>query len=169
MRPRRPRLEPLEDRTLLDADLGLVKRQFAPLLDALQDRLTTRVLPARLPVVETQLQNHEAGRLFTANDNYFPGNARKSQAPILSLQGHVGYALTERSWLAFNATWFKGGETRIDHVVSPDEQRNLRLGATLSIPAGASNSVKIVYNTGATTRRGTDFDTLSLQWQRVWR
>jgi hypothetical protein len=52
--------------------------------------------------------------------------------------------------------------------VNPDEQRNVRLGATLSLPAGASDSVKVVYSTGATTRRGTDFDTLTLQWQRVW-
>jgi len=120
------------------------------------------------PLGRWTLEGYVGAWLFTTNDHYFPGNARKSQAPILSLQGHVGYALTRRSWLAFNATWFEGGETRIERMVSPDEQRNLRLGATLSIPAGASNSVKVVYNTGATTRRGTDFDTLTLQWQRVW-
>jgi hypothetical protein len=83
-------------------------------------------------------------------------------------QGHVGYALTRRSWLAINATWFEGGRTRIDGIPSPDQQRNARLGAMLSIPAGASNSMKLVYSTGATTRRGSDFDTLTVQWQRVW-
>jgi len=114
------------------------------------------------------VEGYAGAWVFTTNDNYFPGNVRKSQAPILSLQGHVGYALTRRSWVAFNATWFEGGKTRIEGIVSPDEQRNLRLGATLSIPAGASNSVKVVYNTGATTRRGTDFNILTLQWQRVW-
>jgi hypothetical protein len=120
------------------------------------------------PLGRWTLEGYLGAWLFTTNGSYFPGNARKSQAPILSLQGHVGYALTRRSWLAFNATWFEGGETQIDRIVSPDQQRNLRLGATLSIPAGKSNSVKVVYNTGATTRRGSDFDTLSLQWQRVW-
>jgi hypothetical protein len=120
------------------------------------------------PVGRWTLEGYVGAWLFTDNNDYFPGNVRKSQAPMLSLQGHVGYALTRRSWLAFNATWFEGGQTRIAGNISPDEQRNLRLGATLSIPAGASNSVKVVYNTGATTRRGTDFDTLTLQWQRVW-
>jgi hypothetical protein len=105
--------------------------------------------------------------LFTTNDEYFPGHARRSQDPIASLQGHVSYALTKRSWLAFDATWFGGGRTRVDGVESPDEQRNVRLGATLSIPVGARDSLKIIYNTGATTRRGSDFDTVTVQWQRV--
>jgi hypothetical protein len=62
-------------------------------------------------------------------------------------------------------TWFGGGETRVDGVVNPDEQRNTRLGATLSLPIDKFQSVKVVYSTGATTRRGTDFDNFSVSWQ----
>jgi hypothetical protein len=120
------------------------------------------------PIGRWTLEGYAGVWLFTTNDEYHPGTARKSQAPMASLQGHVGYAITRRSWLALNATWFGGGRTRIDGAVNPDEQRNARIGATLSIPAGGSDSVKVVYSTGATTRRGTDFDTLTLQWQRVW-
>ena len=80
----------------------------------------------------------------------------------------MGYALTRRSWFALNATWFGGGHSRIDGATSPDEQRNVRLGATLSIPAGRSDSLKVAYSAGATTRRGSDFNTVTLQWQRVW-
>jgi hypothetical protein len=120
------------------------------------------------PLNRWTLEGYVGAWFFTTNDDYYPGEARKSQAPILSLQGHLGYALTRRSWLALNATWFGGGHTRVDGIGSPDEQRNVRLGATISIPAGRSDSVKVVYSTGATTRRGTDFDTLTLQWQRVW-
>lgn len=120
------------------------------------------------PLGRWTLEGYAGAWFFTTNDEYYPGNARKSQQPIVSLQGHVGYALTRRSWIAFNTTWFSGGHTRVDRVWSPDEQRNLRVGATLSIPAGASDSLKVVFSTGATTRRGTDFNTLTLQWQRVW-
>ena len=120
------------------------------------------------PIGRWTLEAYVGAWFFTTNDDYFPGNARRSQAPVVSLQGHVGYALTRRSWVAVNATWFEGGQTRIDGARSPDQQRNGRLGATLSIPAGASDSLKLVYSTGATTRRGSDFDTLTLQWQRVW-
>jgi hypothetical protein len=105
--------------------------------------------------------------LYTTNSHHFPGNARRAQDPVASLQGHVSYALTRRSWLAFAATWFGGGQTRIDGVPSPDQQRNVRLGATWSIPVTARDSLKIIYSTGATTRRGSDFDTVTVQWQRV--
>jgi hypothetical protein len=64
-------------------------------------------------------------------------------------------------------TWFGGGETRVENVVNPDEQRNARMGAVISIPVGKMQSVKIVYSTGATTRRGTDFDSLNVTWQLV--
>jgi hypothetical protein len=114
------------------------------------------------------LEGYLGAWFFTTNDEYYPGKARKTQDPILSLQGHVGYALTRRAWLALDATWFGGGQTRVDGRESPDDQRNVRLGAMLSIPVRAADSLKLVYSTGATTRRGSDFDTLTLQWQRVW-
>jgi hypothetical protein len=61
----RPRLEALEDRTLLDANLGLIKTQFGPLLDALQSPLGSRVLNAALPIVGRALQGTSATAIFT--------------------------------------------------------------------------------------------------------
>jgi hypothetical protein len=105
--------------------------------------------------------------LFTTNDRYAPGFARKEQDPIGSFQGHVSYALPRRAWVAFDAAWFAGGQTRVDGIESPDRQRNSRLGGTLSIPTFANQSVKVTYSTGTSTRRGTDFDTLNVTWQVV--
>ncbi len=105
--------------------------------------------------------------LFTTNTRYFPGTARKEQDPIGSFQGHVSYALPRRSWLAVDATWFTGGTSRVNGIESPDRQKNSRLGATLSIATFNDHSLKLTYSTGATTRRGTDFDTLNLTWQAV--
>ena len=105
--------------------------------------------------------------LYTTNDRYFPGNARKEQDPIGSFQGHVSYALPRRSWVAFDATWFAGGASRVNGVESPDRQRNSRLGATVSIMTFNNQSLKVSYSTGTTTRRGTDFDTLNVTWQLV--
>jgi hypothetical protein len=39
------------------------------------------------------------------------------------------------------------------------------MGATLSIPLGRFQSAKIVYSTGASTRRGNDFNSFSVNWQ----
>jgi hypothetical protein len=70
-------------------------------------------------------------------------------------------------WLAFNGTWFVGGQTFVDDVASPDLQRNARLGATVSVPIAAQQSLKFVYSTGATTRRGSAFNTFNVTWQLV--
>jgi small neutral amino acid transporter SnatA (MarC family) len=103
--------------------------------------------------------------LFTTNDAYYPGRLQKKQDPVASMQGHVSYAFPKRIWLGAAGTWFGGGETRVEGVINPDEQRNMRLGATLSIPLGKWQSMKVVYSTGASTRRGTDFDSFSVTWQ----
>ena len=103
--------------------------------------------------------------LFTTNDAYYPGRLRKKQDPLVSVQGHVSYAFANRIWMGVAGTWFGGGETRVEGVVNPDEQRNTRLGGTLSIPLGRFQSMKIVYSTGTSTRRGTDFDSFSVNWQ----
>ena len=121
--------------------------------------------------------SHPAGRwtleasagvwFFTTNDSYYPGNAVREQEPIVAVQTHVGYDLPRRSWVAVNATWFSGGETRTNGVPNNDLQRNTRIGATLSLPIARRQSVKIVYSTGAATRRGSDFHTLTATWQLV--
>jgi len=105
--------------------------------------------------------------LFTANDEYYPAHARKEQDPVLAAQAHASYALPRRSWIALNSTWFAGGQTRVDGVVNPDEQRNIRLGAVYSFPLPRGQSLKIVYSTGASTRRGSAFNTFNVTWQLV--
>jgi hypothetical protein len=77
----------------------------------------------------------------------------------------VSYAFRNRIWRGVAGTWFGGGDTRVDGVLNPDEQRNTRVGGTISIPISRFQSAKIVYSTGASTRRGTDFDSFSVTWQ----
>jgi hypothetical protein len=113
------------------------------------------------------LEGYAAAWFFTMNDRYFPGRAQRSQDPIWAWQGHIGYALPHRTWVAFNGTRFSGGQTRVDAVVNADRQRNSRLGATLSVPMSAHQSLKFVYSTGAATRRGSDFNTFNVTWQLV--
>jgi Putative MetA-pathway of phenol degradation len=106
--------------------------------------------------------------LFSANDDYLPGGVRREQDPVVALQGHVSYTVRPRLWAAFNATWYSGGATSVAGVERPDLQRNSRVGATLSFPLGASQSLKVSYSTGATTRVGGDFETIACAWQMVW-
>jgi hypothetical protein len=105
--------------------------------------------------------------LYTRNSHAFPGTAHKRQDPLVSAQAHLSYTWPSRVWLALDATSFAGGDTRIDGVSNPDYYSNSRVGLTLSMPLGARQSLKLVYSAGATTRRGTDFDSVSATWQLV--
>ena len=104
---------------------------------------------------------------FTENRSYFPGTLHRQQDPVLTWQGHVSCPLPRRSWIAFDGTWFAGGQTRVERTLNPDEQLNARLGLTASVPISPSQSLKFVYSAGSATRRGSAFDTLTVTWQIV--
>jgi len=105
--------------------------------------------------------------LFTDNDTFYPGTSLRQQNPIVSLQGHVSYTFARRAWVAVNGTWYSGGRSTLNGVEKLDLQRSTRLGATLALPIGSHQSVKVSYSAGATTRFGGDFRTVGVAWQLV--
>ncbi|BCS32292.1 hypothetical protein TBR22_A15020 [Luteitalea sp. TBR-22] len=106
--------------------------------------------------------------LFTANGDFFPGGQRRTQEPVLAVQAHVGYTFRPRLWLAVDTTWYGGGQARVEGGAPGTGLNNSRLGATLSLPVGRSQSLKVAYSSGVSVRTGTDFDTLSVGWQKLW-
>jgi Putative MetA-pathway of phenol degradation len=109
-----------------------------------------------------------AALLFSANDEYFPGSSVRRQDAIFAVQSHLSYTFARRYWIAVNGTWYSGGRSIIDGVDKEDLQRNTRLGATLAIPVGVRQSIKVAYSGGATTRIGADFRTVTVAWQVVF-
>ena len=106
--------------------------------------------------------------LFTSNDEYYPGSSVRRQDPIVAVQSHLSYTFARRYWAAINGTWYSGGRSSINGVDKEDLLSNTRLGATLAIPVGARQSIKIAYSTGATTRIGADFQTFTVAWQFIY-
>ncbi len=102
--------------------------------------------------------------LFGENDDFFGGRRRK-QDPLTSLQAHVSYTFRPRLWLALNSTFYDGGQTSIDGGDSADRQSNSRLGLTLSLPLGKTQSLRFSWSEGATTRIGSDFTNYGIAWQ----
>jgi Putative MetA-pathway of phenol degradation len=121
-----------------------------------------------VPIGRWTVDGYAGVWLFAVNDRFFPGDARKEQDPIVAVQAHVSYTLRPRLWVALDSTWYSGGRTAVDGVEKADFQRNSRVGATVSVPLGSRQSLKAAWSTGATTRVGGDFDTLSVAWQKVW-
>jgi len=105
--------------------------------------------------------------LFTDNDDFF-GGVRRSQDPITTLQGHVSYTIRPRLWLAFDSTYYFGGQSTVGGVLKADRKENSRLGLTLSLPLGKSQSLKVAWSEGASTRTGNDFSTWGIAWQYAW-
>jgi hypothetical protein len=53
-------------------------------------------------------------------------------------------------------------------VEKRDQQRNSRIGATVSIPVNRHHSVKFSYSQGAYVTIGGDFRTITAAWQYGW-
>ena len=122
---------------------------------------------ASLPAGRWTIDAYAGVWFFTDNDTYYPGAGHRQQDPIVALQAHVSYTLKRRAWIAVSGTWYGGGQFMVDGVVGGDPYRNLRLGATLALPIGSWQSVKVAYSSGAATRVGADFKTITAAWQAV--
>jgi len=105
---------------------------------------------------------------FTKNDSFYPGSSVRTQDPLGSFQGHVSYNIQPLIWVAFDFTYYTGGQSTIDGVENDDRQSNSRVGATLVLPVGKRHSVKFAYSTGAIIRSGADFTSISAGWQTTF-
>ncbi|MFD1316441.1 transporter [Namhaeicola litoreus] len=105
---------------------------------------------------------------FTDNDEFFPGDAVRSQDPLGTIQGHLSYNINPQFWIAIDATWYGGGNSYVDGINKDNRQSNSRIGVTSVIPINKQSSIKIAASTGAIVRIGQDFQTISVGWQRTW-
>lgn len=105
--------------------------------------------------------------VFASNPEFL-GDSTRRQAPVGTVQGHVGYTFAPRLWLSASLTWYVGGQSEVDGVSNDDEQNNTRAGLTLSLPIGARQSIKVALSSGTSTRTGGDFDSVSVAWQYLW-
>ena len=103
-------------------------------------------------------------RFYTDNDEYFGGKLR-SQDPVYSVQGHLIYQITHGIWVAADATFYTGGQSRVGGYKNDDNLENTRAGATLALPVNRANSIKLYYSTAISGSRGSDFDTTGIAWQ----
>ena len=107
-------------------------------------------------------------KIFSENQ-YNSGILSQSQAPIAAFEGHLSYDVKPRLWISFDGNFWRGGVTSLNGVENPaTEQRNSRLGATVSIPLNKHQAVKFSYNNGAYIKYGGNFQNVSAGWQYSW-
>lgn len=103
--------------------------------------------------------------LFTPNPDLL--GVRMTQKPIYAFKGHVAYLFGRGAWFAVDAGYGIGGRTTVDDLPK-ENQQNVRLGATLSLPLAPRHSLKLNFTSGVETRVGSDFDTAALAYQFMW-
>ncbi len=106
--------------------------------------------------------------LFTTNHSFYPGTSVRTQDPLVAFQTHLSYNINPRMWIAFNATFYTGGQSSVNDIHKDDRQSNSRIGATLALPIGKRNTLKLAYSDGAIIRSGADFRTVTIGWSSVW-
>jgi hypothetical protein len=77
----------------------------------------------------------------------------------------VVYEFKRRMWAALDATYYWGGQTKVDGVDQPTLQRSSRVGATFALPLGKRDSLKLAFSTAVSVESGADFDTYALVYQ----
>jgi hypothetical protein len=120
-----------------------------------------------IPLRRWTFDTYAAVWVFTDNESYYPGHADRHQDAVVAFQAHVSYTIARGAWLAADTTWYAGGQSSVDNVISSRSYQNLRLGYTLSVPIAARQSIKVAYSAGAATRLGADFKTITAAWQLV--
>jgi hypothetical protein len=106
--------------------------------------------------------------LFTGNNRFFPGHSVRTQKPVGAVEGHLGYYVRPRLWASFDVNFWAGNRSTIDGVEKQDQQRNCRIGGTVSIPISRHHSMKVSYSQGAYVTIGGAFKTLTAGWQYSW-
>src|SRR5262249_13143677 len=104
---------------------------------------------------------------FTDNHRYF-GTSTRSQSPIGAMQGHVAYTFKPGLWAAFDAVYFRGGETSVNGVGRHNMQSKARYAFTFSLLLARKHSLKFLYSSGLITRIGSNFRTFGVAYQLAW-
>lgn len=112
---------------------------------------------------------------FTMNHDFFSrnqfasGTNTQKQNSTFAFEGHLSYDVRPRLWASLDGNFWVGGRSSLNGVENPNtEQRNSRIGATVSIPVRNRQSLKFSYNRGAYIRYGGDYQNVSVGWQYSW-
>jgi len=108
------------------------------------------------------------GAWFYTDNTDFAGGMTREQDPIFSTQAHVRYLIKPGLWAAIDGNFWVGGQTSFDGAVNDDEQRNSRVGLTVSMKLGRNHSLRFAASTGAITRIGGDFDSIGMSYSYSW-
>jgi hypothetical protein len=121
------------------------------------------------------LDTYGAVWFFTTNPEFFSRNqfnlgvTAQTEKPVGAFEGHLSYDVKPRFWASLDGNFWLGGKTSLNGVEnSSTEQKNSRIGGTVSIPISRHQSLKFSYSNGAYIRYGGNYQNVSMAWQYSW-
>jgi hypothetical protein len=120
-----------------------------------------------IPVKKWEFDMSMGVKFFTDNDE-FKGSSTLRQDPIYNLQLHVIYDISRGQWVAFDTNYFEGGDTYLNGVKASFTRGNHRGGLTYSFAFNPQHSIKLLANTGVTTRLGNKSNAYGIGWSYRW-
>src|SRR5262249_39612856 len=110
-----------------------------------------------------------ANREFFSHNRYNPGLNTQTQSPIGAFEGHFSYDIKPRFWVSLDGNFWFGGVTSLNRKENPlTQNKNSRVGGTVSVPLSKHHSLKFSYNNGAYIRYGGNYQNVSVAWQYSW-
>ncbi|OXS21372.1 transporter [Pseudomonas rhodesiae] len=120
------------------------------------------------PVGPTWLEINTWVSLFGDNDDY-QGDRKLEQKPLYAIEGHYSYTFNRALWASLDATYSRGGESRIDGDWQDNKQENALLGASMGFMLSPQFGGLLAYSDTVSERRGSpDVNTWTLRLQYVW-
>lgn len=120
------------------------------------------------PIGPTWLELNTWVSLYGDNDDYL-GDSKLEQRPLYAIEGHYSYTINRALWVSLDATWSKGGETKVDGVNRNNEQENTLLGASMGFMLSPQFGGLIAYSDTVSEQKGSpDVNTWTLRLQYAW-
>lgn len=120
------------------------------------------------PIGPTWLEINTYVSLFGDNKDYH-GNSKLEQKPLYAIEGHYSYTINRALWVSLDATYNRGGESKIDGDWQDNKQENGLLGASLGFMLTPQFGGLLAYSDTVSERTGSpDVNTWTFRLQYVW-
>lgn len=120
------------------------------------------------PFGPTWLELNTWVSLYGDNDDYL-GNGKLEQKPLYALEAHYSYTINRALWASIDATYSRGGETKINGDWQDNKQENGLLGASLGFMLSPQFGGLIAYSDTVSERSGSpDVNTWMVRLQYAW-
>lgn len=120
------------------------------------------------PIGPTWLEFNTYVSFYGDNDDYI-GSNKLEQRPMATLEGHYSYTINRALWVSLDASYARGGETKVNGVAQDNEQENKLLGASMGFMLSPNFGGLVAYtDTLSPQSDAADINTWTVRMQYVW-